>query len=258
MVHPSDSDPQQPCAISQLPTELLLEIIVTYVEPHRLDPLVLSHVCHNWRMAAIGLEMLWSSIGVHSHENSRSIGVKELTKMYLDRSGSYPLDIFLNTPSPQIFHIIARHSLRWASLHLRTSELFFRDVLDYRSPFPLERIRGLVPLLKNLVIEYQDHLSDIYDFTIEFNAYQLAPQLRNVYINTSEILVSNVGPPLETIEHVTLGPLNSSDARELLSLSPQLRTARFLSLELDSQISAQLVQVPNLSVLEYFLCRCLI
>ncbi len=73
--------PSEFAAVLQLPTELLRQIFVDFVQRDKLDALTLSHVCRGWRSVSIGQPELWSSIGVH-----KAVGIENLTQLYLDRS----------------------------------------------------------------------------------------------------------------------------------------------------------------------------
>nr|GAT42835.1 predicted protein [Mycena chlorophos] len=133
-------------------------------EPRAMLPISLSHVCREWRRAAIGFKKLWSFIDVDQTDDS------DATLAYLDtylaRSGRYPLTIILTYPAAGHNHTILGRLLRESS-RWRT---FFCDVYGLFDASP--RSTGLTyaqwttlafPELKNVVYFKSDHSDDLDD-----------------------------------------------------------------------------------------------
>src|SRR6266446_8540783 len=91
--------------ILRLPTEvawLIFREAISALEIYRKDnkikaylpEVAISHVCQQWRLAAIGLPILWSSFYYHGPSVTRA--TLHRFKIYLDRSNSNQLELWLD------------------------------------------------------------------------------------------------------------------------------------------------------------------
>ncbi|KAH6919311.1 hypothetical protein BKA70DRAFT_1215013 [Coprinopsis sp. MPI-PUGE-AT-0042] len=148
------SNPGRPCAVAQLPVEVLQAIFIHYQHSHQQDdslqmdgcrkvaivPVTLGSVCFHWRQVTLTIPALWSRLWV-------SMPRKDDTKfldLWLQRSGSHhPLDLrFDETPlsnSPyapdlnciQLLKAASHHASRWRHLRIhlwQTKEDFLQVV----------------------------------------------------------------------------------------------------------------------------------
>nr|GAT59115.1 predicted protein [Mycena chlorophos] len=91
--------------------------------PRAMFPVSLTHVCREWRQAAINYKKLWSFLDV----DQRTKDAARL-EVYLARSGQYPLTIILTYPYADHEHTILgrllRESSRWKTLFCDVYGLF--------------------------------------------------------------------------------------------------------------------------------------
>ncbi|KAJ3526673.1 hypothetical protein NM688_g8232 [Phlebia brevispora] len=77
----------------KLPCELLVAVFEegardTYMKEGVPFVIIVSHVCRYWRAIACSTSSLWTFVPVHA-------GKDEMTRLFLERSGEYPLSIYL-------------------------------------------------------------------------------------------------------------------------------------------------------------------
>jgi F-box-like len=136
----------------QLPIELLQTIFLLLAElyvsdtgkGHRPSPrpdwIAVTHVCRQWRSAALGLHQLWSSI---------TPGLSILwAQAMIERSSPLPVrvDLRISTSSTDGLHPLAASELLFAASRIRTLRLvglrtdILRVLERLRSPSPLEAL----------------------------------------------------------------------------------------------------------------------
>ncbi|GBE83660.1 hypothetical protein BKA93DRAFT_123759 [Sparassis latifolia] len=137
--------------IKWLPPELLTEIFLHFVNwseeevihpPRNLvfhkGPVILSHVCHQWRELALSTSALWSLICVRKSEPARA---------FFTRSNQVPIDIIGTEPFPLsegAFPLasarsdIRKSSSRWRSVIWSGTNFleFLLELINHESPFP--------------------------------------------------------------------------------------------------------------------------
>ncbi|KAH9959832.1 hypothetical protein BC827DRAFT_1377010 [Russula dissimulans] len=145
--------PTTPSVACQLPIELLQAIFLLLAELYasdrtddrstrqsRPDWVTVTHVCRQWRLAALGLHQLWTSI---------TPGLSILwAQAMIERSAPLPVrvDIRVSTSSTDGLHPLAASELLFAASRIRTLRLvgLRADVLRVldrlRSPSPLEAL----------------------------------------------------------------------------------------------------------------------
>ncbi|KAF8892553.1 hypothetical protein BD779DRAFT_1194733 [Infundibulicybe gibba] len=175
--------------INRIPVELLAKIFSHYVVAFDLDslvwhtvsslgrtPTVLGHVCQHWRNTTLAFPTLWSSIVIHSP----SRGDLMLAKMWLDRSGSFPLSIYLRpslkpTPSEcervgDIFKTLCTQLHRWRTVTL---------ILPRDMPSALINIpHGSLISLESATIDARSWPPDVADRLL--SSFFSAPSLRRI------------------------------------------------------------------------------
>ncbi|KAG6834980.1 hypothetical protein H0H93_005946 [Arthromyces matolae] len=150
--------PEPPITITQLPAEILSLIFSTepddqpvcrIEEPFirrlprrslavrkRLDPVLLSHVCKQWRDITTSNPLLWSSFFVLCNLKTQTL---ELIKLWLERSADMPLDITFkeclvdlkadeewskppqNPMTPQVMELLTAQAHRWKTIDFEFS-----------------------------------------------------------------------------------------------------------------------------------------
>ncbi|KAJ7121041.1 hypothetical protein C8R44DRAFT_171487 [Mycena epipterygia] len=142
--------------ILTLPNEITSEIFTHFLPPFPerstpvglLSPLILSHVCRQWRDAAISTPTLWNAIELILVNPNRRQQQFCLLKTWLSRSGNCPLSISLQRPlleanddipsTVAFVEAIIHHTPRWYDMKLQ---------LPYEE---LHLIEGPMPLLRTL------------------------------------------------------------------------------------------------------------
>ncbi|EEB93091.1 hypothetical protein MPER_08302 [Moniliophthora perniciosa FA553] len=191
--------------IRRLPPELLSIIFTGCWEDAETDEelnftswnrhitLILSHVCSQWRAIVLSDPRLWSRIILHFERRFNPAiarRITNLTRLFLDRSGSKPLDISVHTPTseyelqPQYIHhrhvlnVLVKRAHRWRSA-------------KFRIPYGKHlRLPASLPLLESLSIErIHDLFSDErepWTYTYSLNA----PRLRELKLSEDTLTLS--------------------------------------------------------------------
>ena len=87
-------------SVRSLPPELLSQIFISCLPENPcfsplFSPLLLTQVCHYWRVVALETHELWSTVMIRNHAMKRR-GILSLLNLWLERSGTRPLDVFLD------------------------------------------------------------------------------------------------------------------------------------------------------------------
>lgn len=111
--------------INVLPDELLVIIFeqggrFTLGDIYNAVPLAIlvAHVCKRWRQIAFDTPSVWRTVPIVNPSNL------SLPKMFIDKSGLYPLDVFLhakNLGTSTAMKTILMHSHRWRGLYIRVA-----------------------------------------------------------------------------------------------------------------------------------------
>nr|GAT52617.1 predicted protein [Mycena chlorophos] len=97
-----------PCRAFELPPELIAEIFEACLPPYPLcpdihtsstdSPLHLGHICREWRAIALSTPSLWRAIGMDATLWGQPLFKHlHLVKLFLERSGSWPLSVRLRS-----------------------------------------------------------------------------------------------------------------------------------------------------------------
>ena len=239
--------------IRLIPSEIIVAIsgfaITDFTINNSLpDAIVLSSVCSDWRRAVVGTPELWSSIkidlpfidndSIDVSDNDMAKNTSKLQRLaafideWLARSGQLPLNISLcyehevpwhsltvDVQSP-IFEILNKYSSRWHILKLAVPHQFHELVQP-----------DSLPLLEQLHITYMS-IGVVLSFppTPCLNTVEIRPCR-----NGDFTIFTNIGIQWNTVTHMSLESITSSDCFELLRLNPQLLHCTFLKVEDDTE-----------------------
>ncbi|KAK0468840.1 hypothetical protein IW261DRAFT_1517100 [Armillaria novae-zelandiae] len=194
----------------------------------------ITHVCSAWRVAAVSMTRLWSSItldlGKERHGNaplellsmmlrgkpSPSWSTSRL-KLLLERSGTRSLSVFIGSrkdisPHP-LLPIILSSTSRWERLHV--------SLPNIRSFRCFESVAGSLGLLQELQISVS-HV-DMFPPLWRTTAFRYAPYLHTVIINESPFFFQL---PWQQITHADIGG-------DILAILPDVGWVKSLILHLE-------------------------
>ncbi|KAJ7019870.1 hypothetical protein C8F04DRAFT_325219 [Mycena alexandri] len=134
-----------------LPTEIVCKIFTHFLPTYPLcpplagplSPTLLTHVYRQWREIAIATPSLWRAITFSTYGYNRpGDGHLHIVKMWLQRSGGYPLSLEIIEGFPGFasaaVELIIPHAIRW-------------EYVKFHSlPTDLHTIEGSLPLLRQL------------------------------------------------------------------------------------------------------------
>ncbi|KAF7293824.1 F-box domain-containing protein [Mycena chlorophos] len=195
--------------ITQLAPELMLEIFHQHVADLQ-DPLILTHVCREWRDLAVSESRLWTRISLGAATKS-SPEADKLLHRRLQRAGDAPLHIETIDFSgcctePRIYSIITGHSQQIRSLQLE---------LPLPEACSLDGLQGHISQLAELqmhVCENQEQVAFL----------QNAPALRQLVVSVvdfdSNEIFSNMTLPFAQITTLIL----TTPCREVLPLAEKM------------------------------------
>lgn len=214
--------------INSLPSELLIEIFLCYLEDQvefpqpavNTGPLLLTHTCALWRRVGLATPELWKSFSVVTSSDAKSLRPDlELIQLWLSRSGALPLSFGIHnaledidaTPALRLF---SAHSQRWKAVQLLTAQPpSWRDI-------------GIcdAPLLERLFLSWKgsDVDQDI-PITSTTRLWDLVWEVHSLpaafNINWSQLTMLRLSGHLEDVLHV----LTSCPLLERCDLSMDLR-----------------------------------
>ncbi|KAL0961422.1 hypothetical protein HGRIS_006369 [Hohenbuehelia grisea] len=210
--------------VSRLPAELLSEIFLHYCGTKMVDvfwtaerkpQLILPLVCKRWKAIAYSTPRLWSSLAidiesaVQGHAKINIPHVKQLLK----RSGKAPLSLCVNIGDHRhhILQALLAESDRWhyLRLHIRVRPT------THKTLTMLNDYRGMIPLLKTLVINIPYHLPG------QLSAFEDAPNLRTLVLRART--VSQVLVPWSQIRNLRCTSINGQPMFKILGKSSSLQ-----------------------------------
>ena len=202
-------------SIKSLPPELLSQIFISCLPENPcfsplFSPLLLTQVCHYWRVVALETHELWSTIMIRNHAMKRR-DILSLLDLWLKRSGTRPLDVFLD-----IYFIDDLVSTLIMQEFTKRQEEY-RTLLKHLSPHlgRIRKVQGCIPvsIVPDLRLELMDSLE-----TLEI-------------VGTLDIISS-------------MQPLHL----EVLKLLPKLRTVSLENLGLDQSLLSHQTQITRLEL----------
>ncbi|KAJ7479691.1 hypothetical protein FB451DRAFT_1130966 [Mycena latifolia] len=214
--------------VHTLPNEITSEIFVNFLPAYPippplsgiLSPVVLGHICREWREIAFSTPRLWRAIEIVFIDEEDLPKQLDILKTWLLRSGECPLSISLEYPetnddsgdlTPFIDATLA-HCTRW-------------DVMKFVVPVAyLRLIRGGMPMLRQLTVgpslcPYENPPGVSIDGT--FDAFSGAPKLDAVVL-TDGFAPCSVHLPWSQLTSITADLLLEYEAYLILRHAPTL------------------------------------
>ncbi|KAJ7066833.1 hypothetical protein B0H15DRAFT_872277 [Mycena belliarum] len=85
-------------------------------------PILLTHVCHDWRYLALALPFLWQSLTLKERHKKSARDNLELLALWLERSGNLPISLRFHCRDAQsLVDASLPHSHRWRELEIKSS-----------------------------------------------------------------------------------------------------------------------------------------
>ncbi|KAJ7186485.1 hypothetical protein C8R46DRAFT_275950 [Mycena filopes] len=261
-------------SIVDLPIEIVCEIFIQFLPKYPRcppltgsdSPIILTHICRQWREIAVATPSLWRAISVaESVSDADDAGRVEIMDMWLKRSNRRPLSLQFEKrdPSPPtlstVFALAVSHSSRWEYVGLDVPPADLETILgplpllqqldlalNVPTAFPLPGLE--MPLLRTVILDLN------YDITLEAGIMLPWAQLTSLTIHnaTSRECISLL---LETsnLVHCTLNVISDSISELQLGVtlpsleSLTLRTALFDSVSTVSLLAVLII--PSLHTL---------
>ncbi|KAJ7821014.1 hypothetical protein B0H14DRAFT_1338579 [Mycena olivaceomarginata] len=166
-----------------LPHEIICDIFIHFlpvypscpplIGPH--SPILLTHICGEWRRIALAFPALWRAVALSSRDPAWLLSV------VLGRSGSSPLSICVDETNwipvnarGELVSTVLPHRERWQYLSL--------CLVGLATDYPYPSIGGPMPLLQHLDLEFD------YDYDMDampVPSFAEAPLLRTAILNDS-------------------------------------------------------------------------
>ncbi|KAF8214092.1 hypothetical protein K438DRAFT_1706366 [Mycena galopus ATCC 62051] len=230
-----------------IPTEITSEIFIHCLPSDRdsnvvrvnTAPLLLTHVCREWRNIAISLPSLWTTIGVkHAYRLSH---LTDIMRTWFERAQKCPLSVsiegllFSHKPFPGFLEVFRQHSPQMRSLELHTTS--FADMDQY----PL-----VLPLLQKLAIRLIDPNKQ------SIKMFNSVPLLDDVVMRGA--VPSEITLPWQQVTKFTGERFYIEDCLETIRLLPNLVQCAFSMFdgEFDDEDGLDVVSHPNMQHLTVF------
>ncbi|KAL0946505.1 hypothetical protein HGRIS_012721 [Hohenbuehelia grisea] len=224
--------------VRRLPPEIIMEIFRVCADTHEAQETpgvprsyclkrnehlkgvhyTLSHVCVHWRNVALSTPSLWSKLDISLYLRDASYceewdRAQEAMRVYLERSGNYPLTLNIEVPDRQIdmhpgMEVLVAHCHHWGNITLRITSGLYQTVLP--------QVRGNLPMLRSLIFA-PSNPSDFSQVTM----FDSAPLLREVDLSLPASMFSM---PWEQLTNVTLR-VRLTTLQELFRTSHALTSA---------------------------------
>ncbi|KAJ7641061.1 hypothetical protein FB45DRAFT_862325 [Roridomyces roridus] len=188
--------------IRRMPPELLAGIFA-FLKPSPFDTAIiplfrLLHVCARWYNIVTGTPTLWDFIAIG--ENAAHETAMALLPLFLERSGTAPLTVYIRSRDPGAVSLLANHSERWRDAQ-RESYLYWKDLAFF-----------------------------CFNTVNRVEIFAVAPKLRDLLILGDSLAMFTI-PPLDQLQSVSYCRLSTADkltkALETTSRMLHGTTARF-------------------------------
>lgn len=211
----------------------------------RYAPLLLCHVCRQWRDVALSSPNLWTTLSVIVRLGV-AVPAPDLVSLWLSRSGALPLDLALyqqndsNANCVAVGHILdifEQRILRWGKVHLELS-----GPCSTRLGIGDERAG---PLLEDFRLYISDNFSREEDL---FSVFNYVPRLQSLHVSRIPRLDLSGGSstqvPWKQLTHLSLDYVPAiGTALRILDMSPDLETC---AMKIDTIRGSPLYNPPHL------------
>ncbi|KAF9454049.1 hypothetical protein P691DRAFT_657417 [Macrolepiota fuliginosa MF-IS2] len=213
-------------------------------------PLLLCHVCRQWRDIALSSPNLWTTMSVNVRLGV-AVPAPDLVSVWLSRSGALPLNLALYQQNEsianrivagQILDIFKRYTSQWGDVRF---ELF-----GPRYDRLLSTGERAGPLLKRFRL-YTSHLFSKQEEKDLFAIFDHVPQLRSLHVSRIPDLDLSAGSPTpipwQQLAHLTLEYVPAvGTALRILDMCPNLESC---NMKIDTVRGSLLYDPPHLSKL---------
>ncbi|KAG8221684.1 hypothetical protein J3R82DRAFT_1970 [Butyriboletus roseoflavus] len=184
--------------INWLPTELLIEIFLIRTEDESTDlaigqsynsaPVLISHVCHNWRELALATSRLWSFI---SYRTTQWIPLP--LRVFLQRAENSPISFnFISTPGTSTSDNSVMATLEAATSVNIIQTLYYRRRCFRSLTFECGSAKSMEHILTSITRAY-DQLHELESLDLAINT--LDPSFEGTQLLTSDLLSTDQSPP---------------------------------------------------------------
>ncbi|KAJ7707558.1 hypothetical protein B0H17DRAFT_1192037 [Mycena rosella] len=201
-----------------LPLELATEICAfacpeTLSDPHPSHaPLLLTHVCQDWRRITHSIPRLWSELTLSYDHVGEPPTV--LIEQWLRRAKLVSLSLWLGTSLPQeIIPVISRHSAKWKALEFHVGP----TIHELAEINPI----GGFPSLARLVVR-SSQLSDPPARPTEIDAFNNAPLLRELYFGGTPAQLKKLVVPWSQLTTYACTRMGVAEVLAVLAKTPNL------------------------------------
>ncbi|KAJ7106996.1 hypothetical protein C8R44DRAFT_680875 [Mycena epipterygia] len=200
------------------------------------SPLLISHVCSDWRRLVLSMPQLWTSLHIEARANwspSTATLFNKGLKTWLPRSGSLPLSISYVVhsydsirPNTLLLRTLVNSSQRWG--HMRFKLPSFEDFRPLGKISPDD-----VPVLASVVIDTSQGDSVVGD-SLAFFSFIRGEEIRRLSLRCLERSGLRDIIPWSQLRHLSLKfryPITLAQALDVLRKCSNLETCIFLIYE---------------------------
>ncbi|KAJ7234177.1 hypothetical protein B0H12DRAFT_163021 [Mycena haematopus] len=214
----------------RLPAEIVAEIFVACLPSDRNAiisgieaPLLLCHVCRQWRNIALTTPRLWASLHIVAPGEKKCLQIREAVDIWLSRSGVLPLSISLVHSAKVgfdfrvVLEVLLSYASRWNRIRIRLPAYHHFRPLSILSPAD-------VPILESAVIDGFGGTDPDWSFI----AFLGVTSLRSVTFRRA-LKYPQVPVPWDQLRHLCVDQgshwlLTAAEALGLLRRCPNLET----------------------------------
>ncbi|KAJ7639315.1 hypothetical protein FB45DRAFT_905292 [Roridomyces roridus] len=185
-------------------------------------PLLVSHVCSQWRRIALSTPALWANLDIDV--SCRNLYAAEIAKAWLGRARSSPLSVKIQGQitelgdSAQFFETLRRHAPGIKSLEI---SVYVDDLARLPQDIDFSLLRDL-----NIRLIHDDEFPDV------FEAFSGAQALSQIVLN--QMSPSFIALPWQQLQKFTGKSYTIPQCIEVLSLMPNLTECAFSVFSLGS------------------------
>ncbi|KAJ7654652.1 hypothetical protein DFH06DRAFT_1047401 [Mycena polygramma] len=180
------------------------------------SPWVFTHVSRRWRTVSVSNPSLWSLVVIAYHSHPSASYPVAMVETQISRAHTLKVHFHgyetSDTPQLEIFQSLAKHASRWEELSLTLTSFLVPLLAD---------LRGCLPLLRRLWIQWADHTSQAAAESIR--CFETAPSLVDIGVNNEFRFIPVSFPTQQLTRYELDAP--SDIHRGMLKLCTNLREA---------------------------------